>query len=83
MNNLQRMLVIPPTLFEKWRELILEDKHLTDLDLKMKKIIKLKNVPTGKKWYLYRQQLMMEANRRRNKPYLFEKNKKKHIFNGG
>lgn len=66
-SNLHRMIVVPPTLFERWKELVTEDRQLTQLDRNMKKIMKMKHIPEDRKWYFYRHQLMLNAMRNRTK----------------
>ena len=58
MNNLQRMIVIPPEIFEKFKHLVLGDEQLTDLDKMMKSILYNKKLNDLNKWHLYRQNLI-------------------------
>lgn len=57
-NNLQRMIIIPPEVFNKWKHIITEDQKLTDLDKKMKNIIYNNNLNDIDKWYQYRENLL-------------------------
>lgn len=57
-NNLQRMIVIPPDVFDKWKHIITEDEKLTQLDKKMKNIIYNKNLNDIDKWHQYRENLL-------------------------
>ncbi len=66
MSALQRMIVLPPETFEKWKKLILEDSKLSSLDKEMKKILYNKNLNGLDKWHHYRQNLMQYV--KKNKP---------------
>lgn len=57
-NNLQRMIVIPPDVFDKWKHIITEDEKLTQLDKKMKNIIYNKHLNDIDKWHQYRENLL-------------------------
>jgi len=65
MNNLQRMIVIPPEIFEKFKHLVLEDEQLTDLDKMMKSILYNKKLNDLNKWHLYRQNLIKYSSMKR------------------
>lgn len=58
MSHLQRMIVIPPEIFEKFKHIVTEDQKLTELDKKMKTILYDKNLNDINKWHQYRENLM-------------------------
>lgn len=58
MNALQRMIVIPPAIFEKFKHIVLEDDQLSSLDKNMKSILHNKKLSDLNKWHLYRQHLL-------------------------
>jgi len=58
MNTLQRMIVIPPEIFEKFKHIVLEDAQLSSLDKNMKSILRNKKLSDLSKWHLYRQNLL-------------------------
>lgn len=64
MNNLQRMIVIPPELYNKLKDNFNNDKELSHLDKSMKEILN-KKLSDNEKWYIYRQKLIKFANKRR------------------
>lgn len=57
-NNLQRMIIIPPDVFDKWKHIITEDQKLSQLDKSMKSIINNKNMNEIDKWHQYRENLL-------------------------
>lgn len=57
-NNLQRMIMIPPEVFDKWKHIITEDQNLNDLDRNMKKILYDKKINNINKWHQYQQILL-------------------------
>lgn len=57
-NNLQRMIVIPPEIFEKWKHIISEDQKLSILDKKMRDILFNSKLNDINKWYQYRENLL-------------------------
>jgi hypothetical protein len=61
------MLVLPPEVYEKFKNEIQDDRNLSMLDKKMKAILKNKKLNPIQKWYLYRQQLIKYANIRRTR----------------
>lgn len=67
MSNLQRMIVIHPELFKKFKHIITEDQNLTDLDKKMKTILHNKNLNDINKWYQYRESLLKFSFLKKNK----------------
>lgn len=56
--SLQRMIIVPPEVFEKWRHIITEDSQLSKLDKKLKNIIYNKQMNDIDKWHQYRENLM-------------------------
>lgn len=64
--SLQRMIIIPPDVFEKWRHIIIDDKRISELDRKMKNIIYNKNLNDIDKWYHYRENLLKYTFNRKN-----------------
>lgn len=58
MSNLQRMIVIPPEIFDKWKHIIVEDKKLTELDKNMKNILYNKSLNDINKWHRYNENLL-------------------------
>lgn len=71
-NNLQRMIVIPPEVFEKWKHIITEDQNLSTLDKHMKNILYNKNLNNVNKWHQYREKLLK---------YSFAKPERKYKYN--
>lgn len=67
MSNLQRMIVIHPELFNKFKHIITEDQNLTQLDKKMKLILHNKNLNDINKWYQYRECLFKFSFLKNNK----------------
>lgn len=67
MSNLQRMIVIHPELFKKFKHIITEDQNLTELDKKMKSILHNKNLNDINKWYQYRESLFKFSFLKNNK----------------
>lgn len=63
-NNdvLRRMIVIDPELFEKYKNLIIEEKQLSDTDRKLKNILLDNRLNDSDKWYLYRQVILRQPN---------------------
>lgn len=57
-SKLQRMIVIPPEVFDKWKHIITEDTKLSDLDKRMKTILFDKNINDINKWHQYRENLL-------------------------
>lgn len=57
-NNLQRMIIIPPDIFNKWKHIITEDQKLSELDKSMKKILYNTNINDINKWHQYRENLL-------------------------
>ncbi len=57
-NNLQRMIIIPPEVFDKWKNIITEDQQLSQLDKSMRNIIYNKNLNEIDKWHHYRENLL-------------------------
>lgn len=55
---MHRMIVAPPSIFDKWKEIMEDNKHLSDLDLEMKKILYSKKMNDFTKWQNYRQVLL-------------------------
>lgn len=85
---MQRMIVVPPTVFEKWKKIFVADKQLSDLDLEMKRVLYSKNMNNTDKWHLYRQNLMrylMVSRKKREqtseKPLMIDKDSQydKHV----
>lgn len=60
--NLQRMIVIPSHTFEKWKNIVIHDQKLSDLDKNMKSILNNTKLNDVTKWQLYRQNLMKFTN---------------------
>lgn len=60
--SLQRMIVIPPDTFERWKNIVVEDKKLSDLDQEMKKILYNNKLNDIDKWHFYRQNLLRYLN---------------------
>lgn len=56
------MIVIPPDTFERWKNIMVQDKNLSDLDQKMKKILYNNKLNDVDKWHLYRQNLLKYLN---------------------
>lgn len=69
---MQRMIVAPVSIFDKFKEMIEDNKHLSDLDLEMKKILYCKKLNDFTKWQNYRQVLQK---------YLLLKKQKTQMFN--
>lgn len=65
-TNLQRMIVIPPDLFQYFKDTVYEDKELGSLDKEMRKILRNKKLNSTQKWYEYRQNLIKYGNKKRN-----------------
>lgn len=65
MNNLQRMIVISPEIFEKFKDIVLEDSNLSHLDKNMRSILHNKKLSDLNKWHLYRQNLIKYASTKR------------------
>lgn len=57
-NSLQRMIVIPSEVFEKYKHIFHEDNFLSELDKKMRKILIDKNLNQIDKWHQYRENLL-------------------------
>lgn len=57
-SKLQRMIVIPPEVFDKWKHIITEDEKLSDLDKRMKTILFNKSINDINKWHQYRENLL-------------------------
>lgn len=55
--SLQKMFIIPPEIFEKWKHMTMMDKRLSDLDRQMKSVLYNNKLPDMEKWHLYRQNL--------------------------
>lgn len=75
MSNLQRMIVIHPELFKKFKHIITEDQNLTELDKKMKAILHNKNLNDINKWYHYRESLLKFSFLKKNKIKLLSPSK--------
>jgi hypothetical protein len=60
--NLQRMIVIPSHTFEKWKNIVIHDQKLSDLDKNMKLILNNTKLNDFTKWQLYRQNLIKFTN---------------------
>lgn len=56
--SLQRMIIVPPEVFDKWKHIIVEDEHLSELDKSMKSIINKRNMNDIDKWHHYRENLL-------------------------
>lgn len=69
MSNLQRMIVIPPDIFEKFKHAVLEDGQLTELDKNMKSILHNNKLTDLNKWHLYRQNLIKYSSMKRKNAY--------------
>lgn len=52
--NLQRMIVIPAHTFEKWKNFIIHDEKMSDLDRNMKSILNNTKLTDVTKWQLYK-----------------------------
>lgn len=60
-NNLQRRIIIPPVVFNKSKDIIIEDQKLSQLDNSMKNIIRniwIKLICFDSNWYQYRENLL-------------------------
>lgn len=68
---MQRMIVIPPDTFERWKKIIIEDKKLSGLDQEMKKILYDSKLNTLSKWHHYRQNLFkyLHGKRKHNRRF--------------
>lgn len=74
MSNLQRMIIIPPEIFEKIKKIVLDDSKLSELDKNMKSILRNNKLTDLNKWHLYRQNLLAYSSMKR-------KNAHKNKFN--
>lgn len=79
--SLQRMIVIPPDTFERWKNIVVEDKKLSELDREMRKILYDNKLNTISKWYHYRQNLLKYLNTNRKRHIMHNFNTKKQITN--
>jgi len=70
---MQRMIVMPPEIFNKFKDLIENDKNLNILDQKMKNVLYNKKLKPLQKWHLYRQNLIKYGINRRSAKKLPEK----------
>lgn len=52
------MVVVPPELFDKWKDVFLEDQKLSFLDKEMKNVLNNSKLDDINKWYLYREKLL-------------------------
>lgn len=59
------MIVIPPELYTKLKDNFNNDAELSHLDKSMKEILKNKKLSDHEKWYVYRQNLVKFANKKR------------------
>lgn len=50
--NLQRMIVIPDHTFEKWKNIVLDDEKMSNLDKNMKSILNNTKLNDITKWQL-------------------------------
>lgn len=57
-NNLQRMIVISPEIFDKWKKIITEDQILSELDKSMRNILFNNKLDDIKKWHHYHENLL-------------------------
>lgn len=73
--NLQRMIVIPGHTFEKWKNIIIQDDKMSELDKNMKVILHNSKLDDMSKWHLYRQNLIHFSNSKRS----FDKNVSKRL----
>ena len=69
-TNLERMIIIPPEIFDKWKHIITEDQNLSELDKKMKAILYDKNLNNINKWHQYRENLLKYSFSKKNNPKL-------------
>ena len=67
-TNLERMIIIPPEIFDKWKHIITEDQNLSELDRKMKTILYDKNLNNINKWHQYRENLLKYSFSKKNNP---------------
>ena len=67
-TNLERMIIIPPEIFDKWKHIITEDQNLSELDRKMKTILYDKNLNNINKWYQYRENLLKYSFSKKSNP---------------
>ena len=65
--NLQRMIVVPPHTFEIWKNILIHDTRMTDLDKKVKSILNNKKLNDISKWQLYKQTLLQFRNSKEDK----------------
>lgn len=56
------MFIVPPEIFEKWKDFLVEDKRLSDLDKQMKNILYNNKITDLEKWQLYKQNLQKYIN---------------------
>lgn len=57
-NNLQRMIIVHPDVFEKYSHIFQEDSFLSELDKRMRKILLNKHLNQIDKWHQYRENLL-------------------------
>ena len=60
---LQKMILISPELFKKWKQLQVEDEQLSETDRKLKNIISNKKMNETEKWYHYKQVLLQNPHK--------------------
>lgn len=73
MSNLQRMVVMPPDTFDRWKKIVLEDTKLSCLDKELKNILYNTKLNDISKWQLYRQNLFRYLNSKLNRHNGFAK----------
>ncbi len=63
MNNqkMQKMISIPPDLFDKVKDYVMHDQKHSELDQSMNKILQNKHMNAHDKWLLYREKLLKFA----------------------